>query len=74
MSAIEKRLARLKAIRTELRNLGADGAADAVGDEIADIEGLSSNPAVAEFLGAVMDLDEGTKKGMDELKRRGGRR
>jgi hypothetical protein len=37
MSAIEKRLARLKAIRTELQGFGADVAADAVGDEIADI-------------------------------------
>ena len=68
MSAVEKRLARLKAIRTELRNLDLDVAADAVGDEIADIEGLSTSPA-AEYLEAVMELDEGLRKGMNELKR-----
>jgi hypothetical protein len=70
MSAIEKRLARLKAIRTQLQGLGADVAADAVGDEIADIEGLSSNPAAAGFLGAVMELEDSTK----DIERRGRRR
>jgi hypothetical protein len=34
MNGVKKRLARLKALRTELRNLGLEGAAEEVGEEI----------------------------------------
>jgi hypothetical protein len=40
MSAIEKRLTRLKALRSELQNLGLEGAAEEGGTEIACIEAL----------------------------------
>jgi hypothetical protein len=57
MSAVQKRLARLKAIRTELQSLDLDVAADAVGEEIASLEALpTGNPAGAEFLGVVLAL------------------
>ena len=77
LNAVEKRLIRLKALRTELQNLGMEGAAEEVGEEITCIEALPSaadNPAVAEFLGAVMDLEKDLEKGMNDLEHRGGRR
>jgi hypothetical protein len=70
MSAIEKRLARLKAIRTELQGFGADVAADAVGDEIDDLETLSSNPAATKFTEAVIEFENDTR----DIERRGRRR
>ena len=71
MNTMGNRLARLKALRTELQSLGLEGAAEEVGEEIASLEALlgeADDPAVAEFLGALMDLE----KGMNDHERRGG--
>jgi len=48
MNGVGKRLARLNALRTELRSLGLEGAAEEVGEEIASLEALpTGNPAGA---------------------------
>ena len=73
MTAIARRLKRLRRIRTELGDLGLSDVAEEVGEEIASLEALpTDNPAVAEFLGAVMDLEKGMNK--IEIERRGGTR
>jgi len=73
MTAIERRLKRLRRLKTELENVGLEYAAQEVEDEIRSLTMLPSaadNPAVAEFLGAAMELE----KGINEAESRGGRR
>lgn len=70
MNGVQKRLARLKALRTELQGLGLEGAAEEVAEEIASMEAMPTrNPAVAAYLGAVLELE----KDMSKIESRGGR-
>ncbi len=70
MSTLEKRLARLKSLRTELRSLGLEGAADDVGDEIYSLEELATDGPAAAYAEAGLELE----KGLIEAERRGGGR
>ena len=70
MNAVEKHLARLKALHTELRSLGLEGAADEVAEEIASLAiAPTHSPRVAEYLGAVLELDRGLAKALHEHER-----
>lgn len=69
MNGVEKRLARLRRLRTELQDLGLEDAAEEVEDEISGLETMATdNPTVAEYAGAAMELEESLNKAM----RRGG--
>jgi hypothetical protein len=70
MNEVERRLARLKALRTELRSLGLEGAAEEVGDEISSLEELATDGTAAAYAEAVLELE----KGLIEAERRGGGR
>lgn len=73
MNALERRLKHLRRIRTELEDLGLDGAAEKVEDEIAGLEMLPSeadDPAVSVLVEAAMELEEGLNK----AQKRGGQR
>lgn len=71
MDEIERRLRRLRRIRTELEDLGLDGAAEEVEDEISLLlDTRRQGGAVSGFVAAALELE----RGLNEADRQGGRR